>query len=357
MLNDGLYEALKKVFGRVVVENRGQRASINATAPTAVSRKLRQQAARITGFGEQYRVNCPFCHYNDDTGPDTKGHLWISHIYSTEIQVGGQKLDFGWSPARCYRRDCMGIHSNKMALQRMITNGQSAENFSVDGADESSLDPSHPPKVDFPPWISLTDEIVPPYVHEYLAGRGLTAQELERDWGAVLGADDFYIRPSIVFPIYQRDEYVSWQSRYVGDDMEQWPNGEEKPKYHIPRTSKKAWMLYNMDRAKFTSPGVLVEGIFDCVKVGMNSMCILGKKPSEFQCKLLNSFFRRGRLVWIPDENDPQSIQTALEMAPHMMSAGIVKEVKVVRLPSDDPGKFNREAIWQLIREQTKWKC
>jgi hypothetical protein len=268
MLNDGLYEALKKVFGKVVVENRGQRASITAAASTAVARKLRQQPTRIDGYGEQYRVNCPFCHYNENTKQDVRQHLWISHIYSTDIQVGDIKLNFGWSPARCYRRDCMSSHSNKMALQHMITSGQSADTFTVDGANESSLDPNNPPKVDFPPWVSLTDPMVPPYVHKYLEGRGLTALELERDWGAVLGADDFYRRPSIVFPIYQRDEYISWQSRFVGDDMEVWPNGEEKPKYHIPRTSKKAWMLYNVDRAKFSSPGVLVEGIFDCIKVG-----------------------------------------------------------------------------------------
>jgi hypothetical protein len=79
------------------------------------------------------------------------------------------------------------------------------------------------------------------------------------------------------------------------------------------------------------------------------------KKPSEFQLKLLNSFYRRGKLVWIPDENDPDSIKTANDMAPYMMSAGIVGEVKVVRLPKDDPGKFSKEEIWRLIKAQTKW--
>jgi len=351
MLNDPLYAALRRVFGEVLVASEGERAAITSAPRSSVSRILRRKSDTVTAYGEQYRVNCPFCKNTPPYTPDNGQHLWISHIYNTDIQYDNRVVNFGWSPAKCYRRGCLESCRNKAALMAMIKEALDGASLKMDLVEERRA-PSleNLPGVPLPPHLALTDPAVPEFVHSYLAGRGTSAKELSEDWGAVIGFTRFYERPALVFPIWQRGAYVSWQARFIGDDMELFKNGHKKPKYYIPSPTKKSWMLYNMDRAKYHSPGVLVEGIFDCIKVGEAGVCLFGKKPSLFQCRILGSLFGSSRLVWMPDANDPDSVATAEKMAPELMRSGLIKDVRIARLPYGDPGSFNRRELWEVIK-------
>ena len=76
---------------------------------------------------------------------------------------------------------------------------------------------------------------------------------------------------------------------------------------------------------------------------------MFGKKPSDRQIRLLR---RWKSIIWMPDENDPQSVDNAMTMSKLWMGRKLFEKVEVVRLPHSDPGSFPREELWRLIRAQ-----
>ena len=106
MLNQQLYNALLRTFGKVEIANEGVHAQIyvnpNGTGDWSV--------AKDGEGGEEYRVNCPFCR-------DHKGHLYISHMSYAAPVVNGMQLQVGRLLAHCFRRECIKDQNNEISLK------------------------------------------------------------------------------------------------------------------------------------------------------------------------------------------------------------------------------------------------
>lgn len=77
------------------------------------------------------------------------------------------------------------------------------------------------------------------------------------------------------------------------------------------------------------------------------------KTVSAYQEKLIATYWKNGKVVFLPDINDPDSVANALEKASDWNNRKLFAEgAHVVQLPSDDPGHFNRGDIWNCIKKQ-----
>ena len=99
--------------------------------------------------------------------------------------------------------------------------------------------------------------------HPYFAERGLTPESVDH-FG--LGyCSKGILNGRVAIPIHNGSgELVAYAGRWPGQPPEQ------KPKYQLPKGFRKSQEVFNLHRAKaaeVTSPLVIVEGFFDCMKV------------------------------------------------------------------------------------------
>ena len=355
MLNEILYNKLSEVFGETRICNEDQQVSLTQLPAASVVERLgggRHAGVITTAMvgegGEHYAVCCPFC-------GDTRFRLWFCHAWGAEVEIDGNPYTFSKGLVHCYNEPCMQNTDNWVSVVRLLESVEGLSTVNMDSADVGAP----PPEIFLPEGcVDITDAKVPAYVRQYLADeRGYDLQELTDYWGIRYGHDPFYDAPSIIIPVFQYGRLAFWQSRYPGREVNEcFSDGRKKPKYHIPKTAKKAWVLYNMDNAAGCETVVLVEGVFDCIRVSGNKgfACVgmFGTKPSPAQLKLLHGLWRRGRVIWIPDNNDPKSLAAADECAAEwnvreMFEGG----AHVLRLPGQDmdPADHTREEIWRLI--------
>lgn len=352
MLNPELYNALLRSFGSAVVHNENERVSLSlekqGSALSGGTERL-----RIRG-GEYYAVNCPFC-------DDEHKHLWVSHVWDTYVRMDRDRVfNGGLHTACCYRRDCLKDKAKRSRFTEMVwgprevsalTSGAPAVRAPViiDGVTERG----EPVVVPFPDCHRHSVRPLPPAALAYLASRPnpVTMEELEFNYSAVWHEAPFYFgAPAIVFPVFAQGKYLGWQERYAlaGD-----PPGD-LPKYHIPKGFKKSWCLFNIDRASYYPYVVLTEGVFDAVKAGPSGVAMFGKAPGVWQTRLLQAKWGNGALIWLPDNNDPDSLEKSEKMVGEWNSS---KQFKLgahrVLVPGPDPGACSTEEIWREITKYT----
>ena len=108
-----------------------------------------------------------------------------------------------------------------------------------------------------------------------------------------------------------------------------------------------------MDMAKMYPGVVVTEGVLDAIRVGPMGVALFGKVPSPHQETLLATHWRNGVLLWIPDSEDPKSVDAANTYVEKWNASGVFQGgAHVVNLPSGDPGATKREDIWSLVLAQ-----
>ena len=352
MLNRPLYEALRREFGKVTVYSRGEPATYSVKRHTALDRGGRDWATDVKG-GEHYEVDCPLCGMHK---------LWFSYLAGTVVESKGEPPV--WFPEGlmiCYY--CQGM-SNKAARDnvwaRLHNKGEffhveKEQAFPKDGSGLFDLggDPSgdggNGARVSFPAWVGLSDPALPERVRLYLEGRGVDPAELERECAACWCPDPTGNGVGrIVFPVYRNGELVGWQGRALPEDC-----SKTVPKYWT--CGSKANWLFNLDRARWFPFGVLVEGVFDCFRVGVQGVCRFGKTTSIAQLRMLASAWGGQSVVVLPDMNDPDALPHAVKETAAWNARGLFKGgAKIVRLPNgSDPGSLSHGEIAALVREQT----
>lgn len=352
MLNKQLYDALRREFGKVTVYSRGETAEFSVVRHTVLDRGGKDWASNVKG-GEHYEVDCPLCGMHK---------LWFSYLAGTVVESPGeQPLWFPEGLMICYY--CQGMASKTerdKVWAKLHRNGEffhvkKSEAFPGDGAGAFDLCDGPPgeggdgPPVVFPPGVGISSPEVPREVVEYLKGRDVDPADLERECAACWCPDPTGNGVGrIVFPVYRNRVLVGWQGRALPRDC-----SKTVPKYWT--CGSKATWLFNLDRARWFSFGVLVEGVFDCFRVGVQGVCRFGKTTSAGQLRMLVSAWGRQSLVILPDMNDPQALPDAVKEAAQWNARSLFKEgVKVVRLPTgSDPGSLTHEAIATAIKNQT----
>ena len=350
MLNVSLYNALVRAFKTVKVANPDEVAVFTAPRATPVQNGLKRRHNKNEDpraympnsivSGEQYKVCCPFC-------GDKRYRLYISYTWDRTMKDSNGKLIYAGKRAICHNENCLKDGDNFKALNMTIDRYLIRTDSSpLECSSEESVVSR---KITLPCIYSLAGPGVPTNISDYLLKRGLDPAELTQTWYAGFGKIWFYPDNVLVFPIYQNNVLKSWQARYAGEDYAKL----KKPKYFWPAGTKKSWLLYNLDRAKLHPVVVVTEGIIDCIKVGAPGVALFGKEPSVRQESLLGANWRNGALVWIPDADDPQSLQKAQEYTAKWTAAGVfAKGCHIVKLREGDPGSYDRRTLWNMIKMQ-----
>jgi len=342
--NVPLYNALVRVFGSVKVANADEAAAFAAPARTAVLNKLRstpgsmkdRMPTRVRG-GEQYRVCCPFC-------GDRRFRLYISHTWDRSVVSGAGDIMYAGRRAICHNENCLEDrqHFNELG-RRIAAEMQMADRQPLNCVSAESVQEK---EVKLPTSVPLASPAAPPEPVAYLRNRGFDIGELSENWHVRAGSIWYYPLPCVIFPIYQNNILRAWQARYPAEDYK----AIDRPKYFWPAGTQKAWMLYNLDSARFYQAVVLVEGVLDVIRVGPPAVAMFGKSPSAYQEKLLATHWANGRLVWLPDANDPESVKVAIEKTDEWNRRGLFRDGAVVaRLKEGDPGSTERGELWNLL--------
>jgi hypothetical protein len=348
MINVKLYNALVRVFKEVRIANEEEAAVFGSPRLTAVQNSIKNKykdrrdlmPTRIYG-GEQYMVCCPYCN-------DSRYRLYISHAWDKYLEDEKGNQIYAGKRALCHNENCLADVANFQDLDTLIRENLKDDDnaplrCSTDVEEFSSR------VVQLPSGFPLADDRVPNDIHEYLTKRGYDVRDMSDNWHVRVSDIHFYPTPALIFPIYQSGVCKCWQARYVGEDFK----SLGKPKYFWPSGVKKSWLLYNWDAAKLHQLVVVTEGVLDAIRVGEQGVALFGKSPSLYQEKLLSNNWKNGCLIWMPDEDDPESVQAAIEYTQKWNGKGVFKHgAHVVRLPDGDPGDHSRRTLWNLVAEE-----
>ena len=364
MLNDFLYQRLKKAFGEVTVVKEGEKASLIFLPKRggAGDRLETWTVEKNGGGGEQYVVNCPFC-------GDTGHHLYISHLSFACPKINGTVLEQSPLKAICYRHDCLRKErSNVLSLIHMIGSvlPENGENnvLEYDAAveqqipllsNESTLEGIR----EWAPDYKEIDDSTPSDILNYLASRRVTEADVKRlqiGWGDVInpktGKRIKSDNPFLFFPIVNNGKMRGIQARVV--DVYSQP--DFKMKYWFHPACRKSCLLYNMDCASAHKIVSVCEGVFDSLAIGPCSVATFGHTPSSYQRRLLETRWYRGALIWFPDTDsrpDLDPVQIALDQCGKWNAEGVFElGAHVVVLPKKDPGSMDRWSIWKEALRQ-----
>lgn len=355
-LNKNLYEHLKRIFGQVRITNDGRQAQVSY-APNWTHRQGRLSASAID-WGEVYHVCCPFC-------CDTRYRLYLCHLWG---QPDPQTRDDMLHLCACHNEKCVNTREKQKQLHALIyPYGNWAGR--VEPPPKPVKQPAwQPPGAVSPPPGTPLNESHPQHpARRYLRLRGFNPEKLASDYDVLCSGPCGSCSPPlrhdrIVMPIYKLVTVLNpvsgtpvfqlalagWQARAIGANLP-----DDCPKYLTAAGMKKSLLLYGLPQALTTTgPAVIVEGITDAWKIGLNAMALLGKTISAEQCNLINKHFSgRPVVVWLDSdaEKDAKLVRDAIRNT--RVAAGDRSPVVMARTPAGrkDPGECNAAEVAAAI--------
>ena len=179
-------------------------------------------------------------------------------------------------------------------------------------------------------------------VHEYLAERGSSIDELI-PYAQICSnfkrvhreGYEYSFGPRLIFPIFQNCEYRGFQGRTI------WRNTE--PKYVSALGMEKKKLIWNYDTAIRGNRIILVEGIFDAIRVGSEAVAIFGKAISDEQIRLLYLGNFKQVIVWL--DRDAKKECSALGRLLANSFPTYIVETKEFK----DAGEVPRERVKELL--------
>ena len=182
-------------------------------------------------------------------------------------------------------------------------------------------------------------EKVPVEFLEYIGKRKVSFKDLI-DKGCGYCSTGFY-NGRIVLPAYEDGVLKSFVARDI--------TGRARLKYLYPKFGKISELLYNLEGARKYRKCVLVEGVFDCFRVGDLGVALFGKSLSKVQEEKL--FLAGLKSVCVMLDSD--AVEEAWEVAKRV--SRFVSEVKVVELPNGDPCDFSFKQLEGFISGAKKY--
>ncbi len=172
-------------------------------------------------------------------------------------------------------------------------------------------------------------------------------------WDAILESDLHYCyfgdkyKNCIIIPIYQNNKLVN----YVGRTW-----GKNSKKRYINSSNEESLvktksLLYNYDSMKIgQNLIVVVEGVFDCIKVGLcRAVATLGSEISQEQINLLVEL-KPKKLIVLADNDigNPNTVKKAQKICDYLSP---FMQTKCIEIPyaGKDPADLTREEIDKLI--------
>lgn len=262
----------------------------------------------------ELRVECPYCKQKNDKYTDYK--LYVNPIKSV---------------FNCFRCDTRG--PLVILLPQLMSLDFSLLNTSAKITVQNEKTPVETLPVGTP--LALLPHEHPAKL--YLDGRGYSFLRNATDIFFV----DNYIRghisfgARIVFPIFQSGTYRGFQGRAIQDN--------QLPKYIGASNMEKKKILYNLDRV-FQQKNllVIVEGIFDALKIPEYTIALLGKHVSEEQERIIPLGGFKKILVFLDKDAEREAKETAYKFSCY-------HNTYIVRTPYKDLGEIPREDAISII--------
>jgi len=175
----------------------------------------------------------------------------------------------------------------------------------------------------------------------YLEGRGFDPDELTKEWSLRFTgpAAEYGWEWRIIFPIFHKNELVSYQGRDV-------TNNEGVIRYRGARIEdskihyKK--LLYGIEKCR-NNTVVVVEGIFDMFNFGPGAVTAFGTSLTLSQVRLLAEL---ERVVFLFDPDDPLAWKKAKKYVLELRTLGVKAER--IRYDGGDPGSLSRDEVRYL---------
>jgi len=271
---------------------------LTASARTVLLRLIRVRFGDYKQDSDEIKVNCPWCVKRGRPRPDTGQKLWINikkNLYHCwRCNAGGQVSDLFPQLATEFHQTY--VPENSQPIQKA---------------------PLEPLPTDLIPLDKLPSNHL---IHEYLREeRRSTVDEL-LPYAQFCGnyrrtKEDGYEHsygPRIIFPIEQAGRYCGFQGRTI------WRNTE--PKYVGALGMEKKKLLWNYDRAIRGSRIILVEGVFDAIRIGAEGAAIFGKAISDEQVRLLQLGNFQQVIFWLDADAQVDCEQSARRLAKYFPS-------------------------------------
>lgn len=186
---------------------------------------------------------------------------------------------------------------------------------------------------------------------KYLLERHFNPDFLHKKYGVVGGGKfgDFAYR--IILPLFYQGRLVSWTGRSILSkekteelDIPRYYNLSERKSVMNPKD-----LFFNMDNCNQSSV-LLVEGPFDCLRMGDNCICSFGTGVKDTQQELLASRFNH---IYISFDNDKESQEKAKKLGMNLVSLGV--DVDIVNVCEDynakDPGDLLPSQVKEIKKE------
>lgn len=353
MLNPDLYYELQDIFGEVVIKNENEQAEYDYNEmddKAIVLNKGRAKiSASVTSWGEVYAVNCPECR-------DTRQRLFFGHMLGQSLKRNGRDIFFSKYLYKCHNEGC-NVSDTIKSMDPDAFLGNMKPRKTKNGI------------------IALPSEVVLPegsvalshaplYAQQDLLNRGYDLEVLQDKYrvmfapaGAVyVEADEEkdikerkFFEDRIVIPIINGRQMISWQARVIGK-----VKNKKQPKYLFPPMFPKTSAVYGIDDAWRNKQIIICEGITDCWKYGLDSVCCFGKSLASEQLRYLEIMFSwQGRCCVVLDsaKDDPDTDDKSKKMVKKLTeSRAFPGGVTEYRLPDGDPG--DADPVW--LREQVE---
>jgi 5S rRNA maturation endonuclease (ribonuclease M5) len=144
----------------------------------------------------------------------------------------------------------------------------------------------------------------------------------------------------IIFPIYYKHRIISYQGRDVTDQQTLRYKACKKENELIDHKD----ILYNLDNCNKSYIGV-VEGLFDCIKMGDNFAATFGISYTDNQIQLLKRYKR----VFILFDSNVAGQDRAEKLSIALSSFGIDNEIIVTNV--DDPAELTDKEVFKVKKE------
>lgn len=288
------------------------------------SKKLNILKEILGGYkrtGSEYLFSCPFCKHHKPK-------------FSINLSKGAKCWVCDWSTPSVFRVVKRFGNYSQIGLWASMEETVEITDFSKDMFEKPKFFEKEE-TIKLPEdFISLTNKNLPrsaAYPLSYLRGRGVSRNDI-RYWKIGYCSSGEY-SDRIVIPSFNNDGYVNYfAARSYG---KKWPRYKNPP---VQRNN----MIFNQLYIQWEEPINLVEGVFDAIKAGPNSIPILGSTLRE-NSKLFQTIIKNDTPVFVALDKDAE------KKANRIIHSLMQHDVQVYKVPigEEDVGDMTKQEFVQ----------
>jgi len=346
-LNQSLYSALGRVFKQVKIAKAGQQ--MRYVIKTNHLNGHKRAEILEDQHGEEYRVCCPFC-------TDDLYRLWISHRWNTEDTLNNITFIH---LVNCFNDGCdlnrdtesPSRHDKIDDLRKLFSPFQRhTVSIQLTSVEEKETIPRLPERTvpinQIDTWHSAS---------KYLADRNFDLDKLATDWSVLYCEEDThpFVDNRIIVPVNYDGKLVGWQARYVGKCPKQ------LPKYFTMPGMRKKRVIYNYDRAKNYTTGIITEGSTDVWTLGFQGIATFGAEVSSHQISMMVNAWGDSGVILLPDGDvltTPDKKKRYERLRGRLLESAAFRwgVLEVLMPEGTDPASMSSKELWNHILHEAK---